>query len=138
MMGMSRSLSATVTEQFEAVPRAYRVSPGSPLAEGGPAADLVGALSRTPEALLVYTPEASTPVEPVWQARGGPEPVVRWSLNLLHRAGGLGAVLSAVSVVGGREVRFTWVTSDWRFHTANRLAPEASEPGVPALLVRPA
>jgi hypothetical protein len=131
---------SAVTEQLEAVPRAYRVSPGSPLSgEGGsPAADVVGALSREPEAILEYAPEASTPVSPVWQARGGPGPVVRWHLHLLHRQGGVGAVLSIVCLVGGREMQFTWVTSDWRFHAANRLTSEASQPGVPALLVRPA
>ncbi len=137
--GATRADSAAA-EQLEAIPRAYQVSPGSPpaAAGGGPAAVLVGALAGAPDAVLRYVPEASTPVEPFWRARGGPGPVLEWSLRLLHRDGGFGALLSAVCVVGGREVRLTWVTSDWRFHAANRLACESDEAGGPALLVRPA
>jgi hypothetical protein len=127
-----RSLPGGAAEQLEAVPRAYRVSPGSPPAgaTGGPA--------LPPEAVLRYDPEVSTPLEPVWQARGEPGAVREWTLCLLHRHSGFGALLSVVCLVGGREVRLTWVTSDWRFHAPNRLAPESDDPGVPALVVSPA
>jgi hypothetical protein len=137
---MQRVLPLTVNDQLEAIPRAYRVSAGSPFAGPGigPGAEVMGALSRDREALLEYAPEVSTPVDPVWQAAAVPGSLLRWSLNLLHRNSGLGAVLSVLGLVDGREVRFTWVTSEWRFNSANRLAPEASDPGVPALLVCPA
>lgn len=123
--------------EFEAIPKAYRVSPASPPAgtAGGPAADLVGTLNG---GLLEHAPEDSTPTEPVWRAGGGAGAGVRWTLRLLHRRNGMGAVLTAVYTASGREVRLTWVTSDWRLHAASRLTSEADEPGVPALLVRPA
>ncbi|HJZ55013.1 MAG TPA: hypothetical protein VKE74_08640 [Gemmataceae bacterium] len=133
-------VSAAVTEELEAIPRTYRVSPGSSPAGavGGPADELGGAVARAPEAVLQYVPEASTPIEPFWRARGGPGPVVEWSLCLLYRSGGFGAVLSAVCLIDGRNVRLTWVTSDWRFHAVNRLACESDDAGVPVILVRPA
>jgi hypothetical protein len=132
--------SGLVSEHFDAIPKAYRVStgPAPPGAGGGPSVELVGELATASGVHLVYNPEASTPTEPVWTAQGGSGPVTGWTLILLHRHGGFGAVLSATGAVGGREVRFTWVTSEWRFHTNNRLTSEASEPGVPALLVSPA
>jgi hypothetical protein len=132
-------VSPKVAEQTEAVPKEYRVSPGTPPAgaAAGPAADLVGLLARGPEPVLQYAPETSSPVDPRWRAQGGQGPVREWALILLRHPGGLGAVLSAVALVGDREVRLTWVTSNWRFHTTNRLTCESDELGGHALLVRP-
>ena len=123
-------------EQLEAIPRAYRVSPSSPAA-GGPAAELFGSQAEAPETLLCYVPEDSSPLDPFWRARGGPGPAREWTLRLLHRPGGFGAVLTVVLLVGAREVRLTWVTSDWRFHLENRLICESDEPCQSPLLVRP-
>jgi hypothetical protein len=139
-LGVSRPIPAVAVEQLEAVPRAYRVSAGSPAAGAGrgPAANLVGALARAPETVLRYVPEASTPLDPRWRARGGPDPALEWTLLLLHRPDGFGAVLGVVCRADGREVRLTWVTSEWRFHTANRLTCESDEAGGLSLVVRPA
>lgn len=127
----ARAVSALAAEQLEAVPRAYRLSPGPGPADRGPTGAMVERLSAGPEVVLGYQPEASTPVEPLWRADGEPE----WTLSLLHRPGGFGAVLTAVCRAGDREDRHTWVTSAWRFHEANRLACEAEGP---CLWVRPA
>jgi hypothetical protein len=134
MFSRTRAVTAREAQQLEAIPRAYRVSPES----SAPATDLGGALAGAAETVLEYVPEASTPTEPFWKARGKSGAVREWALCLLHRQGGFGAVLSAVCLVGGREVRITWVTSDWRFHTANRLRCESDEAGGLSLLVRPA
>jgi hypothetical protein len=130
--------SGVVPGHLDAVPKSYRVSAGpAPGPGGGPSAELVGALAKA-EVQLAYSSEASTPTEPVWTARDGPEPGISWTLSLLHRRGGFGAVLSVVGSAGGHPVRMSWVTSDWRSHTTNRLTCEADEPGAPAVLVRPA
>jgi hypothetical protein len=129
-----RAVSPVVAEQLEAVPKAYRVSPNPPTGGTGGSALLAG----ISEAVLHYVPEASTPTEPFWQARTESGPVREWALRLLHRHGGFGAVLSAVGFIGNREIRLTWVCSDWRFHTDNRLTAESDEVQGLALLVRPA
>lgn len=140
-LSKSRRISAVssgAAEQLEAMPRTYRVSHGLSNAgsSGGPALQLIGSLN--PESLLRYVPEASTPAEPLWRARGGADSAIEWTLRLLHGSGGFGAVLSVRGLIGSREVRFNWVTSDWRFHVANRLISESDEPGAPALIVSPA
>jgi hypothetical protein len=129
--------AAANSGDLEAVPRAYRVSPGS-FAGEGPAAELFGSQAGASDVLLRYVPERSSPFDPVWRASGGVGSAHEWVLHLLHRDGGFGAVLTVVLRLAGGEARLTWVTSDWRFNTANRLTCESDEPGQPALLVRPA
>src|SRR5262249_58769557 len=70
-------VSAAVTEELEAIPRTYRVSPGSSPAGavGGPADETGGAVARAPEAVLQYVPEASAPIQPFWRAPGRPGPL---------------------------------------------------------------
>lgn len=123
-----RPLTGPAAEQLAAVPREYRVSPAAP----------PGGSALPPETVLRYATETSTPAEPVWQARGEAGSVREWTLRLLYRDGGFGALLTAVCLVGGKEARLTWVTSDWRFHAPSRLAPESDEPGISALVVQPA
>ena len=135
MPGVARALSPAAAAQLEAVPRAYRVSPGSPAV--GAEAELAGALAGAAETVLHYVPEDSTPLEPFWRS-GRPTGLVReWSLRLLHRNDGFGGLLSAVCLLGSRELRLTWVTSDWRFHAANRLRCESDEAAGLSLLVQP-
>jgi hypothetical protein len=125
----------------EAVPANMRLAPadGSALpAATGPGPELVGALTRGPEPVLRYVAEASTPAEPLWRALAGTGPVVEATLVLLHRTGGLGALLTIAAMLGDRRVQFTWVTSDWRFNGTNRLRSESDDPGLPALVVSPA
>src|SRR5262249_44346661 len=82
-------------DQPEAVPRAYRVSPSS-FAAGGPSAELFVSQSGDPEVLLCYVPEDSSPLDPFWRASGGPGSAHEWTLRLLHRDGGFGAVLTVI------------------------------------------
>jgi hypothetical protein len=137
---LTRMAHSAAAAQLEAVPRAYKVSSGSAQIDvsKGPAAHALGTLLQAPAPLLQYVPESSTPVEPFWRGKGGAGPAVEWSLRLLHRTGGFGAVLSLIYLIGGRETRLTWVTSTWRFHAANRLTCESDDAGVPTLLVQPA
>jgi len=123
MIRMGGRLPAGAAQQPDAYPRRYRVS----------AAD--GASLAAP-VVLDFSPDASTPADPLWKAPGGAEGYVEWTLCLLYRAGGFGAVLSAIRRVGGRDERLTWVTSDWRFHLANRFSPESSDGH--AIVVQPA
>lgn len=138
-IGQGRAVSPAVAEQLEAIPRSYRVSPKPPAGGTGVSSvELVGVLAGISEAILHYVPEASTPTEPFWQARNESGPIREWALRLLHRHGGFLAVLSVVGFVGNREVRLTWVSSDWRFHADNRLTAESDEAAGFALMVRPA
>jgi hypothetical protein len=135
-----KSFAPTVSAELEAIPQNMRIEPGAvaPGATTGPAAELVGALTQSPEPVLRYVAEASTPAEPLWRALGGRGPVFEATLVLLHRTGGVGAVLTVVTAVGGQRIQFTWVTSNWRFNGANRLRCESDEPGLPVLTVTPA
>jgi hypothetical protein len=140
MKQMLPMIAAGATGVLDAIPKNLLIAPapGTPGASTGPAAELVGALAQSPESVLRYVAEASTPAEPLWRALGGPRAPFEATLVLLHRTGGVGAVLTIVTEVGGRRVQFTWVTSNWAFNGANRLRSESDEPGLPALVVAPA
>ena len=124
----------------DAFPASYRLVPESaaPGAATGPGAELVGLLPKSSDTVLRFVAAASTPAEPLWRALGGPGPVFDANLVLRYRAGALGAVLTIFAVIGDRQVKRTWVASDWQFFGVNRFRSEPDEPGVPVLVVSPA
>jgi hypothetical protein len=134
-LGRNRPISPAAAEQLEAVPKKYGVSTDAADADQGGGAITSLALP-TPGTLLDYVPERSTPLEPLWRLRESDAD--EWTLHLLHGPAGFGAVLSLLRRVGGKEERLTWVTSNWRFHVANRLIPESADGTAPILIVSPA
>lgn len=138
--GMRRFVPNLASGVLDAIPKSLRLEPGpaTPGAAGGPVAELVGALTGGPPPVLRYVAEDSTPAEPLWRGLGGSASVFEATLSLMHRTGGVGAVLAVTAVVGGQRVRLTWVTSDWRVNAPNRLRCESDEAGLPVVAVGPA
>lgn len=138
IFGPAQTMSPALAEQLEAVPRVYRVSVDPSVPGGrGALAELFGG-TEAAEPVLHYVPERSTPTDPCWRARGGPGPVQEWTLTLLRRRDGFGATLIAVCLLDGREVRLSWVTSNWNFNAANRFTGESEEANGLLLVVGPA